>query len=425
VVQWVKKCGVLEAKVICAHCVWIDEDEMRILRNAGASISHNPAANLKLASGIASVTKMLEVGVKVGVGTDGPASNNDLDHFEEMRLVAMLAKGSTHDPIAVPAKQAMHMATLGGARALHIGELTGSLEVGKRADVIVLRNDRLHSTPRYSSFSNDGNSIYTQIVYASKAADVRDVFVNGQCLMRERKLLTLDDEAICQQADAMAQTIDRFLTEREGDVLRKLAEISGVQQEKSFEVQVKARVDDAKPLIEAINSGDFHIVRHVHYEQYDTYFYFANEASRLRYREDIRLDEKGKAIGSRARLTLVSGQTEREFPHSILLSRVRFMSSADRSLRFYREYFKPAREEEVNKDRLRWEVIFEDEELFINIDRMVKPAREGYFVEIKSRTWSVRDAERKAATIAKVLARFGIGDEAVIRQEYVEIAGMD
>jgi 5-methylthioadenosine/S-adenosylhomocysteine deaminase len=254
---------------------------------------------------------------------------------------------------------------------------------------------------------------------------VRDVFVNGQCLMRERKLLTLDDEAICQQADAMAQTIDRFLTEREGDVLRKLAEISGVQQEKSFEVQVKARVNNAKPLIEAINSGDFHIVRHVHYEQYDTYFYFANEASRLRYREDIRVDEKGKAIGSRTRLTLVSGQTEREFPHSILLSRVRFMSSADRSLRFYREYFKPAREEEVNKDRLRWEVIFEDEELFINIDRMVKPVREGYFVEIKSRTWSVRDAERKAATIANVLARFGIGDEAVIRQEYVEIASTD
>ena len=395
-------------------------------------LAHNPAANLKLASGIANVTKMLEVGVKVGIGTDGPASNNDLDHFEETRLVALLAKGSTRDPIVVPARQAMHMATLGGARALHIGDITGSLEVGKRADVIVLKNDRLHTTPRYSSVSHDasggtGNAIYTQIVYASKAADVRDVFVNGKPLMRDRVLLTLDDEAICQQADAMAEKIDLFLYEREGDVLRKLAEISGVQQEKSFEVQVKARVDDAQPIIEAIGSGDFNIVRHVHYEQFDTYFYFdqdaLQEASRLRYREDIRLDEKGKAIGSRARLTLVSGQTEREFPHSVLLSRVRFMSSADRSLRFYREYFKPAREVEVNKDRLRWEVIFDDEELFINVDRMVKPAREGYFVEIKSRTWSVRDAERKAATIAKLLTRFGIGDDAVIRQEYVEIAG--
>lgn len=429
VVQWVKKCGVLEAKVICAHCVWIDEDEMRILRNAGASISHNPTANLKLASGIANVTKMLEVGVKVGVGTDGPASNNDLDHFEEMRLVALLAKGSTRDPIVLPARQAMHLATLGGAQALHIGDITGSLEVGKRADVIVLKNDRLHTTPRYSSFSQDVNSIYTQIVYASKAADVRDVFVNGKPLMRDRNLLTLNDELICQQADAMAETIDRFLDEREGDVLRKLAEISGVQQEKSFEVQVKARVSDAQPIIEAIGSGDFNIIRQVHYEQFDTYFYFdkdaLQEASRLRYREDIRLDEKGKAIGSRTRLTLVSGQTDREFPHSILLSRVRFMSSADRSLRFYREYFKPAREVEVNKDRLRWEVIFDDEELFINVDRMVKPEREGYFVEIKSRTWSVRDAERKAATIAKLLTRLGIGDDAVIRQEYVEIASTD
>ena len=428
VVQWIKKCGVLEAKVICAHCVWIDEDEMRILRNAGASISHNPSANLKLASGIADVTKMLEVGVLVGVGTDGPASNNDLDHFEEMRLVALLAKGSTRDPITVPARQAMHMATLGGAKALHIGDLTGSLEVGKRADVIVLKNDRLHTTPRYSSFSHDTNSIYTQIVYASKAADVRDVFVNGKCLMRDRKLLTLDDEAICQQADAMAEKIDKFLYEREADVLRKLAEISGVQQEKSFEVQVKARLSDMQPIIAAIGSGDFKVIRHVHYEQYDTYFYFDDEATtahqRLRYREDIRLDEKGNAVGSRTRLTLVSGQTDREFPHSVLLSRVRFMSSADRSLRFYREYFKPAREAEVNKDRLRWEVIFDDEELFINLDRMVKPEREGYFIEIKSRTWSVRDAERKAATIAKLLTRFGIDDEAVIRQEYVEIAAL-
>ncbi|MCL6510113.1 MAG: amidohydrolase [Anaerolineae bacterium] len=422
VVNWIKKNGVLEAKVIAAHCVAIDAGEMRTLRNAGATVSHNPSANLKLASGIANVPQMLRTGLNVGIGTDGPASNNDLDHFEEMRLAALLAKGSTRDPVAVPARTAMMMATLMGARALHIGHLTGSLEVGKRADVIVVELDRLHSTPQYSSIAAGSDAIYTQIVYSTKASDVRDVFVNGKPLMRERTLLSLDEGAIKAQANRLAQQIHTFLIAREGDVLRKLAAIGGVQQEESFEVQVKAKISDPQPIIDTINSSEINVVRHVHYRQYDTYFYFENEPSRLRYREDERVDEKGNVVGSRYRLTLVSGQSEREYPHSILLSRVRFMSPADRSLRFYREYFRPAREVQVEKDRLRWEVFYDDEELFINIDRMVKPAHDGYFLEIKSRTWSKRDAERKAAVIGKLLARFGVSDDAVMRQEYVQIA---
>lgn len=422
-VNWIKKNGVLEARTICAHCVWIDRNDMRVLKNAGASISHNPQANLKLASGIADAVGMLEVGVLTGIGTDGPASNNDLDHFEEMRTVSLLAKGSTRNPLAIPARTALHMATLGGARALHIGDRTGSLEAGKRADVIVLDLARLHSTPQFSALDKEGAAIYTQIVYSSKAADVRDVFVDGRCLMRERALLTLDESAVRTEADAVASQIHAFLSEREADVLSKLAAIGGVQQQEAFEVQVKARDVDAAAIRAAIESDpNFQIVRHVHYRQYDTYFYFENEESRLRYREDVTIDAQGKVTGSRYRLTLVSGQTEREFPHSILLSRVRYFSSADRSLRFYREYFRPARETEVEKDRLRWEVMYEDEPMFINIDRMVAPARDGAFLEIKSRTWSLRDAERKAATIAKMLARFGVPDDAVLRQEYVEIA---
>ncbi|RMG62256.1 MAG: amidohydrolase [Chloroflexi bacterium] len=422
VVNWVKKNGVLEAKVIAAHCVAIDAGEMRTLRNAGATVAHNPSANLKLASGIANVTQMLKTGLNVGIGTDGPASNNDLDHFEEMRLAALLAKGSTRDPVAVPARMAMLMATRMGAHALHIGHITGSLEAGKRADVIVLELRRLHSTPQYSRIAAGSDAIYTQIVYSSKASDVRDVFVNGKPLMRDRALLTLDEAAIEAEANRLAQQIHTFLIAREGDVLRKLAAIGGVQQEESFEVQVKARIGDPQPIIEIINSGEINVVRHVHYRQYDTYFFFEDEPSRLRYREDERVDEKGNVVGSRYRLTLVSGQSEREYPHSILLSRVRFMSPADRSLRFYREYFKPAREVQVEKDRLRWEVFYDDEELFINIDRMVNPAHDGYFLEIKSRTWSKRDAERKAAVIGKLLARFGVSDDAVLRQEYVQIA---
>jgi 5-methylthioadenosine/S-adenosylhomocysteine deaminase len=423
VVNWVKKNGVLEAKVIAAHCVAIDAGEMRTLRNAGATVAHNPSANLKLASGIANVQQMLKTGLNVGIGTDGPASNNDLDHFEEMRLAALLAKGSTRDPMAVPARTAMLMATRMGASALHMGHLTGSLEVGKRADVIVLSLDQLHTTPRYADIATGSDAIYTQIVYSSKSSDVRDVFVNGKPLMRERTLLTIDEAAIKAQAQRMAQQIHCFLVAREGDVLRKLAAIGGVQQEESFEVQVKARIDDPQPIIDIINhSGEISVVRHVHYRQYDTYFFFADEPSRLRYREDERLDEAGKVVSSRYRLTLVSGQSEREYPHSILLSRVRFMSPADRSLRFYREYFRPAYEVEVHKDRLRWEVFYDDEEFFINIDRMVNPPQPGYFLEVKSRTWSKRDAERKAEVIGKLLARFGIGDDALLRQEYVQIA---
>jgi 5-methylthioadenosine/S-adenosylhomocysteine deaminase len=422
-VNWIKKNGVLEAKTITAHCVWIDKNDMRVLKNAGASISHNPTANLKLASGIAAAQDMLDIGVHVGVGTDGPASNNDLDHFEEMRLVSLLAKGSTRSPVAIPARTAMHMATLGGARALHIGDITGSLEPGKRADVIVLETDQLHSTPRFGSLGDDPNAIYTQIVYSSKAADVRDVFVNGKCLMRERALQTLDDAKIRAESNALALQIGAFLSEREGDVLRKLAAIGGVQQQESFEVQVKARIEDPTAIKQLIPADpDISIIRAVHYRQYDTYFFFNHETSRLRYREDETVDANGKVTGMRYRLTLVSGQTEREFPHSILLSRVRYFSSADRSLRFYREYFRPDREIAVEKDRFRWEVMYDDETLFINIDRMVKPEQPGYYLEIKSRTWSIRDAERKAEAISALLRKFGVDDSNVLRQEYVELA---
>lgn len=421
VVNWVKKNGLLEAKVIAAHCTAIDQGEMRTLQRAGATVAHNPTANLKLASGIANVTQMLASGLHVGIGTDGPASNNDLDHFEEMRLAALLAKGSTRDPVVVPARTAMAMATREGARALHIGHLTGTLEVGKRADVIVLSMAALHNTPEYYRLSRNPGSIYTQIVYASKSTDVRDVWVNGKCLMRERALLTIDETNVRARANDVAKQIDTFLVEREGDVLSKLAAIGGVQQEESFEVQVKARVDDPAAIIEKIGSGDFTVVRHVHYRQYDTYFFFDDDDSRLRYREDERIDEQGNIVGSRYRLTVVGSQKEREYPHAILLSRSRFIAPANRSLRFYREYFKPVREVTIEKDRLRWEILYDDDTFFINLDRIIKPDAPSVYLEIKSRTWSIRDAEHKANVIGGVLTHFGIGDDALEHDEYVGI----
>ena len=185
VVPYVKKQGLLDAKVIAAHCVHIDEGEMRTFLHAGTGVAHNPSSNLKLASGFAPVARMLEIGLNVGIGTDGPASNNDLDMFEEIRLAAFVAKSASNDPTVVPAQTAVLMGTRLGAQALHIGDLTGSLEVGKRADLILVDINPLHNTPR---FRRDPNGPYSQLVYASKSSDVSDVMVNGKFVLRQDKV---------------------------------------------------------------------------------------------------------------------------------------------------------------------------------------------------------------------------------------------
>src|SRR5262249_50869871 len=136
VVPWVKKQGLFGAKVLAAHCVHIDDGEMRALKNSGAGVAHNPSSNLKLGAGIAPVARMLELGLDVGIGTDGAASNNDLDMFEEMRLAALLAKGIGADPTALPARDAVAMATRLGAAAMHIDHLARSLEPRKRGGLL-------------------------------------------------------------------------------------------------------------------------------------------------------------------------------------------------------------------------------------------------------------------------------------------------
>src|SRR5690349_4976387 len=219
VVPWVKKQGIFDAKVLAAHCVHVDEGEMRALKNFNAGVAHNPTSNLKLGAGIAPVAKMLELGLDVGIGTDGAASNNDLDMFEEMRLAALLAKGAGGDPTALPARDALAMATRLGARAMHLDHLTGSLEPGKRADLIVVDLDTLHNVP---AFDRDPNGIYAQIVYASKSTDVVDVMCNGRWLMRGRALLTVDERELREAARALARRVDLFLTSREVSVLQKL-----------------------------------------------------------------------------------------------------------------------------------------------------------------------------------------------------------
>ena len=416
VIPWVKKLGLLEAKVIAAHCVHIDDGEIHTLEHAGVGVVHNPSSNLKLASGFAPVTEMLATGLNVGLATDGPASNNDLDMFEEMRLATFIAKAVTGDPTVLPARQVFEMATSMGAKALHLSHLIGSLEPGKRADLTMVDMQTTHNLPH---FDRDPGAIYSRLVYTSKSTDVTDVMVNGKWLMRERKLLTLDEIPLLEAVADIAKRIDAFLIEREESVLSKLVAIGGARQEESYEVQIKVRLPDPAPVLDKLNSGVFEIIRTAHYLEYDNYFSFSDpDEGRLRYREDDFIDERGNVSNVRYRLTLTGPAVEGEYPNSVLLSRSRFIAPAKQSSRFYREYFNPHDEIEIHKDRSRWLLRFQGVELFVNIDRVLKPALDGWFLEIKSRTWSRRDAELKAEKISELLHALEVEDAEAVPQEY-------
>jgi 5-methylthioadenosine/S-adenosylhomocysteine deaminase len=400
VVPYVKKQGLFDAKVLAAHCVHIDEGEMRTLLHYNAGVAHNPSSNLKLASGAAPVKKMLEVGLNVGIGTDGPASNNDLDMFEEIRLAAFLAKGFSGDPTALPARTVLTMATRMGANALHIGNITGSLEVGKRADLALVDLQTLHNSPR---FERDPNGIYAQIIYAAKATDVSDVMVDGKFLMRNRQVLTLDEKALLDGANEYARKIDKFLFLREKSVLSKLIAIGGASEVESFEVQMKVQITDQNEILQALGNPEIEILRKRHYHEYDTYFNFDEpEQNRLRYREDDFITDTGQVENTRFRLTLIGPSREHEYPENINLSRSRYIAPASQSLRFYREYFKPSSITEVEKERLRYRVLFQGVEFYLNMDTLIKPIQ-GTFLEIKSRTWSLQDAENKAVKVSELL----------------------
>jgi 5-methylthioadenosine/S-adenosylhomocysteine deaminase len=404
VVPWVKKQQLFEAKVLAAHCVHVDEGEMRTLKHAGCGIAHNPTSNLKLGAGVAPVAKMLEAGLAVGIGTDGAASNNDLDMFEETRLAAVLAKGIGGDPTALPARQALAMATRLGARALHLQAITGSLEPGKRADLITVDLGGVHARPR---FARDPQAVYSQIVYAGKSTDVVDVMCNGRWLMRGRELLTVDEPALLEAAAGYARRIDAFLLTREQSLLSKLLAIGGATEEESFEVQVKARLSSAEPVLRVLDAHTIPVKRSTHYRQYDTYFLFGDATGeRVRYREDEVLDEDDQVARVRARLTLMGPSYERQFGQ-VVLSRSRYLAPATYSLRFYREYFRPREERQVQKERRRWTVTYKGFDFYINLDRLVVPPLDGYFLEVKSRTWSRRDAEEKAAIVDELLALLG------------------
>ncbi len=422
VVTWLEQHGILDTKLLAAHCVHIDEQDMFSLRRVGAGVAHCPSSNLKLASGIAPVTQMLKLGLKVGVGTDGPASNNDLDMVEEVRLASFIAKVSTQSPTTLPARQAVEIATISGARAVHMGDITGSLEPGKRADLIVLDMTGIHNQPH---FHNHPDAVYSRIVYSSKSTDVAHVLCNGRWLMRDRALLTVDEAAAREEAIRVAEAIDAFVIERESSPYNKLVLLSGVQRQESFEVQVKVPMEDDTAVQILLESDALTISRYAHYRQYDHYFLFEDgdpDADRLRYREDEFINEAGEVTQVRARLTLTGEGGREEFPNAVMLSRSRFLAAADRSLRFYQEYFAPATEMRVHKDRRRWHILYKATDFAINLDQVLEPKLPGYFLEIKARTWSRSDAQRKAALIAELLAHCGLNAERADPREYAEIA---
>jgi 5-methylthioadenosine/S-adenosylhomocysteine deaminase len=418
VVPYVKRIGLLETKMIAAHCVHIDKGEMHSLFNYGCGVAHNPSSNMKLASGAAPVQAMLDIGVNVGIGTDGSASNNDLDMFEEMRLAAFLAKLSTNDPTALNAKTAVAMATRLGANAIHLGDITGSLEPGKRADLILVDINTLHNSPRFKR-SPDG--IYSQLVYASKSTDVSDSMVNGKWLMRDQKLLTVEEDILLTEAAEYALLIDEFLIKREKSMLSKLIAIGGAMEQESFEVQIKVKLSETQKIIEKINSPDIDIVYFRHYHEYDTYFSFEDMSQGyLRHREDAFMKPDGVVDHTRARLTLIGQELEHKFPTDVMLSRSRYYAPATQTLRFLREYFKPELETFIEKDRLRWLINFKDVEFYINIDTIEKPDL-GNFLEVKSRTWSREDAKVKADMISELIRFLGADPESEVTKDYLEL----
>jgi 5-methylthioadenosine/S-adenosylhomocysteine deaminase len=190
--QWLESLGVLGPNVFFAHGVWLTEEDLAIVKRRGVTVAHNPDSNMKLASGTAPVTRMLELGIPVGLGTDGAASNNDLDMFEVMDLAAKLQKLARMNPTVLPAEQVVAMATIGGARALGMEKEIGSLESGKRADLILVNTGGAHATPMYNPYSH--------LVYALKAADVQTSIINGKVVMRDRRVLTLDEAAVESRA---------------------------------------------------------------------------------------------------------------------------------------------------------------------------------------------------------------------------------
>lgn len=194
--EYLYSIGLLDSNVIAAHCVWLNEKEVGLLAETGTSVGHCPKSNLKLASGIADTDAYMKAGITVGIGTDGAASNNTLDMVEEMRFAALLPKAVHYDPEAVNAATALRMATIDGAKAVGLGDITGSLEVGKRADLIAVNMNASNMQPVYNE--------YSAVVYAMNSKNIRSSMVNGEWIMHNREILRIDKEQAIENLKSIA-----------------------------------------------------------------------------------------------------------------------------------------------------------------------------------------------------------------------------
>lgn len=207
-IRYLDHVGVLDEQTLLVHSVWVDDKDVEIIANSGAAVSHNPESNMKLASGIAPVQKFMSAGISVGLGTDGCASNNDLDMFQEMDTAAKLHKAHTLDPTVMDAGSVLKMATIEAAGAIGLDRRIGSLEKGKQADLVIIDTHQPHLVPLYNPVS--------QIVYSARGSDVRDVMVAGRMLVRDRVLTSLDQDDILNEVKVLSREISRTFHEMHG-----------------------------------------------------------------------------------------------------------------------------------------------------------------------------------------------------------------
>ena len=223
------------------------------------------------------------------------------------------------------------------------------------------------------------------------------------------------------EANLLAAKIDQFLIDREESVLSKLIAIGGAMEEESFEIQAKVKIADPEIILDTLKNEDIKLIRSRHYHEYDTYFSFEDPSQgRLRYREDEFLDKKGNVTNVRSRLTLVGQIQEDALSKDVMLSRSRYYAPATHSLRFYKEYFKPTEEIEIEKIRKRFLIQYRNFDFYVNVDSIINPPI-GHFLEVKSRTWSRQDAEQKSRLVMELIEQLGASKAETITKDYIRI----
>ena len=202
-VPFLERIGYLDERLHAFHCVCLSDYDIKLFAKYGCKVSHHPASNMKLASGISPVPDMLKAGITVGLGTDGCASNNTLDMIREMSTAAKLHKVARLDPTVMDAKTVVRMATIEGAKALNMDHITGSLETGKKADIIIIGLDKPHLTPIYNEYSH--------LVYAANGADVDTTIINGKVVMENRQLLTINESDVMNEVREIAVKVKKSM----------------------------------------------------------------------------------------------------------------------------------------------------------------------------------------------------------------------